>query len=67
MPSLMAAAWPSSAWLRHPASRDEASTGTTLLPVLRLKHLLNVLERNPEHARAFAGVLNSIWRVAMSR
>jgi site-specific recombinase len=49
-------------WLRHPASRDEASTGTTLLPVLRLKHLLNVLERNPEHARAFAGVLNSIWR-----
>ncbi|MBT9494124.1 MAG: site-specific recombinase [Paucibacter sp.] len=49
-------------WLRHPASRDEASTGTTLLPVLRLKHLLNVLERNPEHARNFAGVLNSIWR-----
>jgi site-specific recombinase len=49
-------------WLRHPASRDEASTGTTLLPVLRLKHLLNVLERNPEHARSFAAVLNSIWR-----
>jgi site-specific recombinase len=49
-------------WLRHPASRDEASTGTTLLPILRIKHLLNVLERNPEHAQAFAGVLNSIWR-----
>ncbi|MCV2359405.1 site-specific recombinase [Paucibacter sp. TC2R-5] len=49
-------------WLRHPVSRDEASTGTTLLPVLRIKHLLNVLERNPEHARAFAGVLTSIWR-----
>ncbi len=49
-------------WLRHPAERDEASTGTTLLPVLRLKHLLNVLERNPEHARSFAAVLNSIWR-----
>ncbi|MEJ6007296.1 site-specific recombinase [Paucibacter sp. AS339] len=49
-------------WLRHPATRDEVGGGSTALPVLRLKHLLNVLERNPEHARAFAGVLNSIWR-----
>ncbi|MFY7863706.1 site-specific recombinase [Roseateles sp.] len=49
-------------WLRHPAQRDEVAGATTPLPVLRLKHLLNVLERNPEHAQAFAGVLNSIWR-----
>ncbi|MCV2350979.1 site-specific recombinase [Paucibacter sp. Y2R2-4] len=49
-------------WLRHPAPRDELAGGITPLPVLRIKHLLNVLERNPEHAQAFAGVLNSIWR-----
>jgi site-specific recombinase len=53
-------------WLRHPASRDEskavASPSSTLLPVLRLKHLLNVLERNPAHARAFASVITTVWR-----
>ena len=53
-------------WLRHPASRDESkavsSPGSTLLPVLRLKHLLNVLERNPAHARAFASVITTVWR-----
>ena len=53
-------------WLRHPASRDEskavAGASSTLLPVLRLKHLLNVLERNPAHARAFASVITTVWR-----
>jgi site-specific recombinase len=47
-------------WLRH-ASRDDALSGTTPRPVVRLKHLLNVLERHPEHAQAFAGVIASVW------
>lgn len=45
-------------WLRH-APRDEASG--TPRPVVRLKHLLNVLERHPEHAQAFAGVIAGVW------
>ena len=49
-------------WLRHPASQEELRSGATLLPVLRLKHLLNVLERNPAHAQAVTQLLNSIWR-----
>ncbi|WP_422010422.1 site-specific recombinase [Roseateles sp.] len=45
-------------WLRH-APRDEASSRP--LPVVRLKHLLNVLERHPDHARAFADVIAGVW------
>ncbi|MFG6431580.1 site-specific recombinase [Roseateles sp. LYH14W] len=48
-------------WLRH-APREEVSGGLgTPLPLVRLKHLLNVLERHPEHARAFAGVIAGVW------
>ncbi|MFG6467412.1 site-specific recombinase [Roseateles sp. BYS87W] len=55
-------------WLRHapPASlagketRDD-STAATPQPLVRLKHLLNVLERHPEHARAFAEVIGGVW------
>jgi site-specific recombinase len=48
-------------WLRH-APREEAlgATGTPL-PIVRLKHLLNVLERHPEHAWAFANVIGGVW------
>ncbi|HEY8878401.1 MAG TPA: recombinase [Roseateles sp.] len=46
-------------WLRQ-APREEASAGTPL-PIVRLKHLLNVLERHPDHAWAFAGVIGSVW------
>ena len=46
-------------WLRH-APREEASSGTPL-PIVRLKHLLNVLERHPEHAWAFANVIGGVW------
>lgn len=51
-------------WLRHGpreerAEREEA--GATPLPLVRLKHLLNVLERHPEHAQAFGGVLAGVW------
>ena len=45
-------------WLRH-APREEASG--TPLPLVRLKHLLNVLERHPEHAWAFASVIGGVW------
>ena len=48
-------------WLRH-APREEVSGGPGRpLPLVRLKHLLNVLERHPEHARAFAGVIAGVW------
>lgn len=45
-------------WLRH-APHDEGQRRPR--PVVRLKHLLNVLERHPEHAQAFAGVIASVW------
>ncbi|MGM9481676.1 site-specific recombinase [Roseateles sp. NT4] len=43
-------------WLRH-APREEG----TPRPIVRLKHLLNVLERHPEHAYKFAGVIAGVW------
>ena len=43
-------------WLRH-APREEG----TPRPLVRLKHLLNVLERHPEHAYNFAGVIAGVW------
>ncbi len=46
-------------WLRH-APREDLAPGTPR-PVVRLKHLLNVLERHPEHARAFAEVIAGVW------
>lgn len=46
-------------WLRH-APRDEAAAGTPKA-IVRLKHLLNVLERHPEHAWAFANVIGGVW------
>ncbi|MDC8785019.1 site-specific recombinase [Roseateles koreensis] len=58
-------------WLRHPAEREERpgteafpaeAAPQTALPLLRLKHLLNVLDRHPEHARSISELLNSIWR-----
>jgi site-specific recombinase len=43
-------------WLRH-APREAG----TPRPIVRLKHLLNVLERHPEHAAKFAGVIAGVW------
>ena len=59
-------------WLRHaPLSAatgvadDEPATGegsrATLRPVLRLKHLLNVLDRNPAYRGPVAAVLTRFW------
>lgn len=46
-------------WLRQ-VPLEEAVAGTPK-PVVRLRHLLNVLERHPEHARAFAHVIGGVW------
>lgn len=47
------------------ASSDGGSAASaasaTPLPVRRLKYLLNLLERNPEHAKSFAAVIASVW------
>jgi site-specific recombinase len=49
-------------WLRRPAAGGEDRQSGVPLPVLRLKHLLNVLERHPQHAADFAAVWAQIWR-----
>ncbi len=46
-------------WLRHAPVPGEPLTPT---PVLRLKHLLNVLERNPEHRANVALLLQKFWQ-----
>jgi site-specific recombinase len=46
-------------WLRQ-APREETAAGTPRA-LVRLKHLLNVLERHPEHAWAFANVIGGVW------
>ena len=45
-------------WLRHAPVPGEPRTPT---PVLRLKHLLNVLERNPAHRAQVAALLGRFW------
>jgi len=60
-------------WLRHAplsavgeSAGDEQSTGdasrATPRPLLRLKHLLNVLDRHPEHRVHVAAVVSRFWR-----
>ena len=54
-------------WLRHPASKAEASPASDVLmpvplPVRRVKLLLTLLERNPVHAENFAKMWASVWR-----
>ncbi len=47
-------------WLRHAPVSSE--TQATPSPLLRLKHLLNVLERNPAHQARVAELLARFWR-----
>ena len=56
-------------WLRHAPLDTRSSTGgsggepsATPTPVLRLKHLLGVLERNAEHRARVAELLHRFWR-----
>ena len=46
-------------WLRHAPVEGERVTPT---PVLRLKHLLGVLDRHPEHQARVAEVLRRFWQ-----
>jgi site-specific recombinase len=50
-------------WLRHAPveSPPEDETQATPRPVLRLKHLLNLLDRHPEHQVRVAELLRRIW------
>ena len=47
-------------WLRH--GPVETASGDTPRPVLRLRHLLNVLERNPEPRERIVSLLSRFWR-----
>ena len=47
-------------WLRHGA--DEREPGETPRPVLRLRHLLNVLERHDEPRARIVALLGRLWR-----
>ena len=50
-------------WLRHAPVVADAQTGApvTPTPVLRLKHLLGVLDRHPEHQARVAELVRHIW------
>jgi site-specific recombinase len=47
-------------WLRH--GSIEAEPGNTPRPVLRIRHLLNVLERNEEPRQRIVALLASFWQ-----
>jgi site-specific recombinase len=47
-------------WLRH--GQAEADGSNTPRPVLRLRHLLNMLERNPEPRARIVALLGRFWR-----
>ena len=49
-------------WLRHGQTDGDADGGKTPRPVLRLKHLLNMLERNPEPRERIVALLGRFWR-----
>lgn len=48
-------------WLRHGPVAAEADTSRTPRPVLRLRHLLNVLERHPEPRARIVALLGRAW------
>ena len=49
-------------WLRHaPVDAPPRGEEATPMPVLRLKHLLGVLDRHPEHHERVAELLRRIW------
>jgi site-specific recombinase len=48
-------------WLRHDPPRRPAPDATPT-PLLRLRHLLNVLEQHPPHRAAVQGLVQAFWR-----
>jgi site-specific recombinase len=55
-------------WLRHAAPPRSGeplpAEPRTPLPLLRLRHLLNVLDRHPEHRERVQSLLHAFWREA---
>ncbi|MEK8053285.1 site-specific recombinase [Ideonella sp. DXS22W] len=49
-------------WLRHGRDEPGADGDATPRPVLRLKHLLNMLERNPAPRERVVALLGRLWR-----
>ena len=49
-------------WLRHGSAAASEASAATPTPVLRLKHLLGVLERHGEHGARVGALLNRIWQ-----
>lgn len=59
-------------WLRHVPTRREGAVGTegaapkpersTPMAVLRLRHLLRVLDQSPEHKAQVQGMFHGFWR-----
>jgi site-specific recombinase len=52
-------------WIRHRAPADPAldvGSNTTLTAVLRVRHLLNVLDKHPEHRGRVVALLAAFWR-----
>ena len=47
-------------WLRHGPAQGRS--GDTPMPVLRIRHLLNMLERNPEPRERIVALLGRFWR-----
>jgi site-specific recombinase len=48
-------------WLRHAPQPDHPTPGATLPPLLRLRHLLNVIEKNPEYHARLRSVFVAFW------
>ncbi len=48
-------------WLRHAGDATEGSNGTPM-PVVRLRHLLQLLDQQPEVAERVHGMLQAFWR-----
>ncbi len=48
-------------WLRHAPVENATEAKITPRPVLRLRHLLGVLDRHPEHHQRVAELLRRIW------
>ncbi len=49
-------------WLRHATLALALENQQTPTPLLRLRHLLNVLDRHPEHRAQIAALLLRFWR-----
>ncbi len=48
-------------WLRHAPAKPAAGEGRSPLPLVRLRHLLNVIEKQPAVHRQVQGLLAAFW------